>query len=606
MRAAGGRWRVRSGAGAGSVSGGVSGLGPFGGRWAAESERMHGRSSRVRGTVGAVQRALCVAVCLAVCGCSLKDAWDASEDTSYSDPIQEQVQAKIDQRTEDCAPEERWDRYRADTYQSADVAGCDGVRLELERKRGEAARGLADRGPLRLTDCLAYALTYNDEILAARARLRALGGEELIARSRFLPKLTFDLSATSLLESVGDNVLLGLRNAQTLFEYGKDNPTDVSLRARQRDALFAYEAASATVLSQVRQRFYTLLLRRQQLAIRRELLKEFTARWQRMRALEAVRRVLEVDVLTAELNVLNEGQRITQVEQDILRQKMDLLKGIGFPVGMTEIEVAGDLEALQVDLDAAVRIALERSTRIAQRRAAVFEQDRVVRQVIYDYLPGVRSRMGNNDGRIAGGEMTSNGGRTYSMAPGAEYLIQDPAGQGFRTSSDYIGSSGQGLYMDLVLELPVSSGLERSGTFQRERALLEQARHLLCNESAETELGVRKAYQTVREVEMTTSILAKKVLIAKKRLQVNERLKELGQATDDQLETFRQQFFEEQDGYFNGQIGLVQAQEALRAAMRYFEPVSEPESGPADEPDGPPAPVPGPVTVNVMTEDVVE
>ncbi len=55
---------------------------------------------------------------------------------------------------------------------------------------------------------------------------------------------------------------------------------------------------------------------------------------------------------------------------------------------------------------------------------------------------------------------------------------------------------------------------------------------------------------------------------------MQERLKELGKITDNELETFRERFFADQDNYFEKQIDLVEAQERLRLAMRYFEPVT--------------------------------
>ena len=84
--------------------------------------------------------------------------------------------------------------------------------------------------------------------------------------SRFLPRLTLDLSRRSLTENVGSNVAASLHGIQTLLEFGKDNPLDVRLRELERDSLFGYEDVVAEVLSEVRLRFYTVLLKQQQLA----------------------------------------------------------------------------------------------------------------------------------------------------------------------------------------------------------------------------------------------------------------------------------------------------------------------------------------------------
>ena len=83
--------------------------------------------------------------------------------------------------------------------------------------------------------------------------------------------------------------------------------------------------------------------------------------------------------------------------------------------------------------------------------------------------------------------------------------------------------------------------------------------------TVQTELHNRYA------VGLQTDILRETVRISKERLHVKERLKELGKISDNELETFRQRFFSDQDSYFEQQIRLIDAQERLRLAMRYFE-----------------------------------
>ena len=80
-----------------------------------------------------------------------------------------------------------------------------------------------------------------------------------------------------------------------------------------------------------------------------------------------------------------------------------------------------------------------------------------------------------------------------------------------------------------------------------------------------------------QEEERAAEILRETVEISKKRLQINERLKELGQISDDALETFRNRFFSDQDRYFEKQLNLIEARERLRTAMRYFEPFRQKE-----------------------------
>ena len=184
------------------------------------------------------------------------------------------------------------------TYEILQEA-CKKIADELEKKRQETAQRLMGLGPLSLDICLITSLEFNDRIQASRAAIRAVGGDELIAMSRFLPHLSYDLTA-SVTQNLGSNVMMGFLATQELLEFGKDNPIDVALRELQRRQLFSYEGVVAGSLSNVRLRFYTILLRQQQLAQRRMLRDEFAASYDKMVRRATEGRVVVTDVLTAE------------------------------------------------------------------------------------------------------------------------------------------------------------------------------------------------------------------------------------------------------------------------------------------------------------------
>lgn len=503
-------------------------------------------------------------------GCGMDNAWTASRDKSYSDPIQRLVEAKITEQSSAKSGPERWESYKSDEYQGPDDIGRDRKRLELELTRHKAARELLAAGALSLTDCLAFSLEFNDQLQASRAAVRAMGGEKLIAKSRFLPRLTFDLSKGT---DFANGLAMGISGIQTLLEFGKDNPIDVALRELQRQALFGYEEDVANVLSDVRLRFFTVLLRQEQLKVREQLREQFIARYERMRKLAQARRVPEVDVLTAKLNVLNEQMRINSLEKEILRQKMDLLHAIGFPLSTTGFQLKGAPEKFDIAMNELVDIAFRRSTRIAQARAAVFERDRVVRQIIWEYLPRVNVVASYRGSHAAGGAALAGSNNVYGAGPFGESRFKRGNGGAFVTDPDWLSFTRSGWNWGAELELPIFTGLERTGKFRREKALLVRDRHRLCDVISLTELEVRRTYQTVLERERERDILQETVRISKERLRVQERLKELGKIGDNELETFRGRFFADQDGYFEKQIQLIGAQERLRLAMRYFEPV---------------------------------
>ena len=488
---------------------------------------------------------------------------------------------------------DRWERLKTNEYQDiADIA-AERRRLQDERERESEARRLSESGPLSLTTCLAFALEFSDEIQAKREAMRSAGGERLVVKSRFLPHLTYNLAHESA-ELDGDPTVLAvattnetvdtrhsLRLSQTIFEFGGDNDADAALRESERHALFDYENKVRDVLSGARHKFFTILLRRQQLAERRKLLAEFRARHDQIRELEKSRRVLEVDVLTARLNVLNEEANINSLQREILRQNIDLLHLMGLPVGMTGLDIGGQTETFGVALPDCVAIGLRRSSSVASARAAVEEQARAVRDTYWDYAPDLGLQAAwKNDRTISGIELNGDNGN-YAGIAFAE-MHADPFDGHMYTQQDLLAEDEEGWFVALSLELPLFEGLAIRGARQKAEALLAQRRHELRNEINTVESGVRKAYQTMLERRKEVEILRDRVLISRERLKVQEKLKELGKINDNELETFRNQFFQDQDTFFTQQISLVRAQEDLRATMRYFEPLPVPSEEAAD------------------------
>jgi len=574
---------------------------------------------------------IAAAVVLITAGCWRDVLLDGREAAGKPGPIQQIVEAKIEQQRASMSGPERWEQFRKAEYQSQPGLVRGAEQLAIDKRRRAVARRLTGAGPLVLTDCLAFALEFNPEIQGRRAAIQAVKGEEVVARSRFLPHLVYGLDhqavrptrekeeeeeeeftlpplftptpeptvtadpkGTPALAASGggdsgdesgdgdaaaaeprwrrstDQVLL---LTQTLIEFGKDNPQDVDVRDSQRDALFDYEASARRTVSAVRLKFFTILLRQRQVTERRKLLAEFRARYEQMRELEKSRRVLEVDVLTARLNMLNEEARINALEKEVLRQKIDLSNLMGLPVGMTDFDVRGEQERFDLSLDDAVDVALRRSTRIAEGRAAVWEQERVVRQLIWEYAPDLRLQGGWRDKSATAGLELAEDDDTFGLSMFGEKQLDGVPVRGFDTSNDILGADERGWYVGVFLELQILDGLERKGRFIKERALLEQGRHDLRSTVYAVDADVRKAYQTVLERRKELEIQRETVQIARERLRVQERLKELGKVSDNELETFRTQFFREQDDLFKGQIDVVDAQESLRFAMRYFEPL---------------------------------
>ncbi|MAE60337.1 MAG: hypothetical protein CMJ49_03170 [Planctomycetaceae bacterium] len=523
----------------------------------------------------------CIAGSLSTVGCRQHEL-GVSHPLDYTDDqIQQIVERKLEEQTESADGLTRWQQYQDDEYQEPTDVERDRRRVELERIRSARARQILDAGPLRLEQALTIAMELNDEVLAAREEIRAVGGDELIVQSRFLPTLTYVLDIETINPNDGgahgdtDNAL---RAEMTLFEFGRDNPEDVTLRADQRGALFGYENIVSRVLSDVRLQFFTVLLRQKQLATRQELMEQFQVRLEQVRELLAAGRALRVDELTAELNVLNEMSRINSLGREIRRRKIDLLHVIGLPAGLADFQIDGVREGFDMAIDQAVQIALLRSTAIAQARATVYEQARVVKQIWWEDGPSFAGQFGWRDaGNRAGLELSSDDG-THAVSAFSEGQLDGDPGS-IEDSADRLDAGEEGVFAALNMELPLFTGFAHEGRELHERSLLAAARHDLRNTVDLTELDVRRLFETVLEQREEVNFQSRTVDLEKLRLDIQEQRKDENLITDDQLETFRNRFFDAQDALFVEQIALVKAIENLRAAMRYFDPTPVNQGG---------------------------
>ena len=517
-------------------------------------------------------------------GCAVYKFAEAGPLDNEADTIQQELEDRIRSEYDAGDGAERWGRYKANEYQDEADLRRAARRPGDELERAAAGERLREGGPLTLGRCLVMAIQFNDAVQARRAEMKAVGGEELVVRSRFLPHLDYILQH-EMVETDGgarrretDNIF---RLSQTLFEFGRDNPDDVLLRQEQRDALFAYEDAVRDELSAVRRVFHTIVLRQEQVATRQELLAEFKTDYERIRQREDARLVPNVNVLTARLNVLNELLRINALEKELLRRKIELLRLLGLPIGLVDMTVTGDVEEFDLQLDQAVRIALRRSSSVAQARAAVWEQARLARQIWWDNAPDLRMRGGWRDRKhFAGTEMSREDG-TYGVRALAEKRF-DPLADPDEEVDEFMlpDDDESGWFLGLNLEVPILDGLEQRGKMIRENARLERVRHELSGAVDIVEQNVRQSYQTVLEQRQQLEYQRQTVEISKQRFQTIEELRTIGRSTDNELETFRNRFFDDQDEYFRQQISLIEAQEQLRAEMRFFEPLNrqgEPE-----------------------------
>ena len=459
------------------------------------------------------------------------------------------------------------------------------VEKMLARREEKAARYLD------VYQCMSIALDQNKEIREAWHFVQQTQvGDRMITRSRLFPQLEFIVSHSEAdydTDALGvpggtefDDTGSSLRLSQRILEYGKDSSTEVALRASQRSALYNFESTVRRVLTQVREAFYVILLRNEQIQKRMELLEEFRLDWEKKRTRleerELDRRPGESwrepniepsDVLQAKTNVLNELGRINRLRTLQATLKLGLLQLMGESIGQN-FELVGTQDETIFELEEAVRTALKNSIEVARLEEDMEEQNRLLRQLWWEFAPDVSLQTGvsQRDGDVA--LDLTNLGDTWAVDVSGESFFEPGEDR-----ENWWGRDDEDFFLNMEMRLPILEGFARVGKIRRERDRLKQAEARTQRAAELAELNVRQSYETLLDSAMGVQLQAQQVAVSKRLFDINNELRERlpARVPDYQFESFRNRFFQDQDLLFESQARFISVREELRAAMGYFE-----------------------------------
>ncbi len=435
-----------------------------------------------------------------------------------------------------------------------------------------------------LAECLQSAFVNSNEIKQAREQILAVGGSKLINNSRFMPSVELISQYEHFRNFDSDNNTddahsISAKISQRIFEFGKDNPLDTNLRREQRDVLFNYENAIASVFSNVRKAFFFIKLKEQQIATRQELLKQFEKQHEiKNQRMEENNLSTKMEVLTAYLNVLTEKSAINALEREKFNRMIELLRLVGLPVGANQVEFEGQVDSFaldEFDMDGMIFLALAQSSQVALFEAFVAEQQRSLDQLRYEYLPDLRASTGYQDenGTIGGNLLNEDDTWGFDIfgqpkMPGQK----EDRSQSLGIFSDEVtlGGPDPGWYAGVQLRIPITEGGARKGRQIQARALLNSYKAALEDQKDRIELTVRQQYNFLAEQKLKVGLAQKNVEIESQRFMIQTQRRDVGKIDDDALERFRENFFRAQDGLFIEQGELIQRQENLRLAIRFF------------------------------------
>jgi outer membrane protein TolC len=257
---------------------------------------------------------------------------------------------------------------------------------------------------------------------------------------------------------------------------------------------------------------------------------------------------------------------------------MDLLRLIGLPVGADQVEFDGQRDSFGLgdfDMDGMIRLALAQSSQVALAEAIVGEQQRLLDQLRYEYVPDLRLSTGyqDKDGKI--GADLINQDDTWGLDIFGQPMV--PGLKEERTQSLGIfgneltlGGPDPGWFAGLQLRIPIWEGDSRKGRQIKAKAVLNSLKAALEDYKDRIELRVRQYYKFLAEQKFQVELAQENVNIENQRFSIKTELRDVGRITDDALETFRGKFFAAQDSLFRQQEVLIERQEDLRLAIRYF------------------------------------
>ena len=133
-----------------------------------------------------------------------------------------------------------------------------------------------------------------------------------------------------------------------------------------------------------------------------------------------------------------------------------------------------------------------------------------------------------------------------------------------------IGGPDPGWFTGLQLRIPITEGGARKGRQIQAKATLSSLKAGLEDQKDRIELRVRQSFRFLAEQKYQVDLEQENVNIENQRFLIKTELRDVGKITDDELETFRQLFFNAQDRLFRQQEVMIERQEDLRLAIRYF------------------------------------
>jgi outer membrane protein TolC len=449
-------------------------------------------------------------------------------------------------------------------------------------RTAELGPGITVESALSIADCFKLARDNNATLKRAVAAVQETRYEAIIARSRLLPQVSLLFAGAA--QGVVDTVIgneeklarttdqsLDLQVRQRVLEFGPTKEQELN-RIRDRDrSLYGKEDELVRVLSGVRSVYFSLQIMDEQLGKHDSLIAMYKEKL--AKAQERLTNGVGVKsaVLTADLNRLEEKQRILQLNTRRRQSLVRLKELLGVAAIKETVTFPSEIKHLSLSEDSCVALGMANNTDVALARLETELARRRLYETGWQFAPEMSLSAGAGTGHVSA-QMELSTNRDDSQhkwnldAVGAK-AVTEPDGNLVSIDNDpklrYTAR--------LTLEFPIFQGMRRAGEVGQALAQYTQARETLIAKTRELERRLRESYYNHQLSMEQLSIEGERVVIARERYALAEAQYELARITEDGYDSFREQLFGAQDRFFAQQFSAMDAEEELRALVRVLE-----------------------------------
>ncbi|MXW81549.1 MAG: TolC family protein [Gemmatimonadetes bacterium] len=364
---------------------------------------------------------------------------------------------------------------------------------------------------------------------------------------------------------------LFLQAQQEIVRYGATTPSRFAAKHQEQAEKARYREVIIAVDSKVRQAYYRLLLTRDEIASRDELLAYFRAKMDRVQTRLDAGLARPVELHEAELEVLEEQSRINNLQRELRALHLKLFTEIGL-VGkrsLRNIEIVGPpyeqlqlLDPSEEDLPALIEEARANRPHLAELGWQIGEQQHQARSVFWQWLPQVGLQLTKDVQDTDLGLNWSGNGQTWKLVGSGRRSL---ASQGLDPALDM----GEGWRVMANVSLPLFQGGRRLARGAEERARLHELRQDRDETRNLIELEVIEVFYDLKSRRENTQILRRRADVARQRLDTAEELFEnaMGNLNFDDLRRQRVAVNFAEQSYFAERLAYILAAEELRRIL---------------------------------------